>query len=140
MRFNRKPAKSSITKGSFGLAGLILIVSILFVACREQRESGSTSDLMPAIRVRVLNGCGYRNAASDFGNYLAQYNIDVIGTGNAAKFIYNRSIIVVKRDDPQDLERLMRYTGITRRVYAIDTHSVESFQIIVGRDFRDYMK
>ena len=117
---------------------LLLFAAVILVACKDQTDE--VVDLMPAIRVRILNGCGHKNAASDFGNYLTRYNIDVIGVGNAHKFIYDRSIIVVKTDDEQDLERLMRYTGITRRVYALDNHSIESFQIIAGRDFRDYIK
>ncbi len=96
--------------------------------------------MLPAIRIRILNGCGFQNAASDFSDYLRRYNVDTIGIGNADKFIYDKSIIVVKKDDQQDLQRLMEYTGITRRVYALDNQAVESFQIIVGRDFRKYMK
>ncbi|MBW6515676.1 MAG: LytR C-terminal domain-containing protein [Candidatus Cloacimonetes bacterium] len=117
---------------------LLFFIGIMLIACKEQ--DSDFRDLSPAIRVRVLNGCGYRNAASDFGNYLIRYNIDVIGVGNVDKFIYDKSIIVVKHDDPQDLKRLMKYTGITRRVFALDDHAVESFQIIAGRDFREYMR
>lgn len=118
--------------------GLLLFALSLLIACNE--ESTSEVDLMPAIRVRVLNGCGYRNAASDYSNHLIQYNIDVIDVGNTGKFIYNRSIIVIKQEDKQDLARLMKYTGITRKIYALDNQAIESFQIIVGRDFRDLMK
>jgi hypothetical protein len=110
----------------------------MMIACKD--GGSSERDLSPAIRVRVLNGCGHRNAASDFGNFLIRHNIDIVGVGNADKFIYDKSIIVVKQDDPQDLRRLIRYTGITRRVYALDSNTVESFQVIVGRDFRDYIR
>ncbi len=121
----------------YKVAWLLLLAFAMLVSCRDQRND--SEDMMPAIRIRILNGCGFRNAASDFRNYIIRYNVDVIGVGNADKFIYNRSIIVVKREDPQDLERLMRYTGISRRVYALDSQTDESFQIILGKDFRDYM-
>ncbi len=110
----------------------------MLLSCEQ--ENVQEEEILPAIRIRILNGCGHRNAAADYRSYLIDYNVDVIGVGNTGKYIYNRSIIVVKRDDGQDLERLMRYTGITRRVFALNPQTDESFQIILGKDFREYMK
>lgn len=116
---------------------LLLSSLLTLVSCTDRKIEDE--EILPAIRIRILNGCGHRNAASDFNNFMRRHNVDVIGIGNADKFIYDKSIIVVKRDDPQDLKRLMRYSGIKRRVFAIDDHSTESFQIILGKDFRQYM-
>ena len=121
----------------FFTAFAILFLSA-FYGCH--REHDSIEDNLPAIRIRVLNGSGFRGAASEYGNYLQRFNVDVIGIGNTEKFIYDKSIIVVKHQDEQDLVRLMKYTGITRRIYALSDHSVEQFQIIVGKDYRSYVK
>jgi len=118
---------------------LILLLSVLITvnSCQEKQEK--IQDNLPAIRVKVLNGCGFSGAASEMSNYLSRFNIDVIGIGNADQFIYDKTIIIVKKDDQQDLERLIRYTKISRRAFALSDDAVESFQIIVGKDYLSYL-
>jgi len=117
---------------------IILAWALLLIGGCDKQET-LQHDHLPAIRIKVLNGCGFRKAASEMRDHLLQHNIDVISVGNADNFIYNRTIIVVKKDDKQDLDRLMNYTNIKRRIYALCNDSVESFQIIVGKDYRTYM-
>jgi len=120
------------------MGGILIILVSILTSCKKTVPD--EIDMLPAIRVRILNGCGHRNAASEYSRYLTQYNVDVIGIGNADKFIYDKSIIVIKRDDQQDLDRLKRYTGIERSVYAISERTTESFHIILGSDYRNYME
>ena len=116
------------------LTGIVMII----VSCNDEFEDYDNT--LPAIRIRILNGCGFKGAAAEMRNHLSQYNVDIVGIGNADRFVYDKTIIVVKQDDHQDLERLMRYTDIDRRVYALSDDSVESFQIIVGRDYLTYLQ
>jgi len=125
---------------SFIRIGVVIIILLLNLLVSCKKSLPEEIDMLPAIRVRILNGCGHHNAASEYSRYLTQYNVDVIGIGNADKFIYDKSIIVVKRDDQQDLERLKSYTGIERSVYAISERTTESFHIILGNDYRTYME
>lgn len=95
---------------------------------------------LPAIKVRVINGCGYDRLATDFAEYISTKNIEVIELGDTARPIYDKSIIVVRKEDQKDLERLQKMTGIQRYTYVISESAKANFDIIVGQDFEDYMK
>jgi hypothetical protein len=107
-------------------------------SCKKEEEFND--DMLPAVKVKLLNGCGFSGIASEFSEYLSQYNIYVVSLGNSEKPIYDKTIIVIKQDDEEDLMRLKKYTGITRVIYALDPYIEESFQIILGRDYQDYIK
>ena len=127
-----------VRNGYLIVAVALVLALLLLNSCKKQEEQ--EEDNLPAIRVKVLNGSGFSGVANEMRNHLMKFNIDVIDVGNADRFIYNRTIIVVKRDDEQDLERLMRYTNIRRRTYALSNEADESFQIIVGKDYLNYIK
>jgi len=98
-----------------------------------------------SLKLSILNGCGVKGAASEVKENLINKNIenmDIISWENVKsnKFIYGKSIIVVKRNDETKLKYLMKITGISRRIYAFDENTIEDFQIILGRDYRTYFK
>jgi hypothetical protein len=92
---------------------------------------------LPAVRISLKNGCGFEGAATDMTEFLSDKNIDIVSTGNAEKFIYNKTIIVVKEWDPKDLVRLMKMTGITQWTRAESDFPVAPFVIIIGKDYED---
>jgi hypothetical protein len=98
-----------------------------------------------SLKLSILNGCGVKGAASEVKNILINKNfknVDIISWENVKsnKFIYGKSIIVVKRKDENKLKYFMKITGISRRIYAFDENTIEDFQIILGRDYRTYFK
>lgn len=98
-----------------------------------------------SLKLSILNGCGVKGAASEVKDILINKNlenVDIISWKNVKsnKFIYGKSIIVVKRKDENKLKYLMKITGISRRIYAFDENTIEDFQIILGRDYRTYFK
>ena len=98
-----------------------------------------------SLKLSILNGCGVKGAASEVKDNLINMNfenVDIISWKNVKsdKFIYGKSIIVVKRKDENKLKYLMKITGISRRIYAFDDNTIEDFQIILGRDYRTYFK
>lgn len=122
-----------------------LIVALLAFALIKGYFPGSNRDAanenkMPAIKVIVSNGCGFERLAADYAEYIKDKNIDVIRLTDTPKPIYNKSIIVVKTGDQQDLKRLQKMTGITRFTYAVTEGYEVPFIIILGADYEDYMK
>lgn len=96
-----------------------------------------------SLKLSILNGCGVNGAASEVKDFLINNdfeNIDIISWENVKsnKFIYGKSIIVVKRKNENKLKYLMEITGITRKIYALNENTIEDFQIILGRDYRAY--
>lgn len=95
---------------------------------------------LPALKVIVKNGCGVENLAAEYTEFIKDKNIDVVEIGSTPKPIYNKSIIEVKANDPKDLARLQKMTGIRRHVLAVDPDSPAAFIIILGDDFPTFMK
>ena len=95
---------------------------------------------MPAIKVIVSNGCGYESLATDYAEFISRLNIEVVKLTDTPKPIYDKSIIVVRKQDNQDLKRLQAMTGIQRFTLAINDASEAPFIIILGRDYQQFMK
>jgi len=95
---------------------------------------------LPAIRVEVSNGCGIEKLAADYSVYIKDKNIDVLRVSSTPYPIYNKSVLVLNNGDEQDLRRLQRMTGIQRYTLARNPESDVQFTIILGEDFKDYMK
>ena len=96
-----------------------------------------------AVKVSILNGCGYPGIATDVKEQLLENDlIDVIAWKNNFRnmFIYDQTIIIAKRDNPKKLKYLMDITGIKRRAYAFNSDNIEEYYIILGKDYKKYFK
>lgn len=131
-----------------GITALLLIsvASYLMFFNKKISENVEVEIIeVTSLKLSILNGCGVKGAASEARDILIKKNIenmDIISCENVKsnKFIYGKSIIVVKRKDEDKLKYLMKITGISRRIYAFDENTIEDFQIILGRDYRTYFK
>lgn len=127
----------------YGAIALLLVLILAFVLLRDKKDETDGyaygEDQLPAIKVAVLNGCGYDQLASEFELALKDKNIDVVYKGNTPKPIYDKSIIVMRKGDKHDLLRLQRMTGIQRWTSALNEYHSADFDIIVGRDFEQFM-
>ena len=131
-----------------GITVLLLISVASYFLFFNKKVSDNFEDEVfeiTSLKISILNGCGVKGIASEVKDILIKMNIenmDVISWENVKsnKFIYGKSIIVVKRKDENKLKYLMKITGISRRIYAFDDNTIEDFQIILGRDYRTYFK
>jgi len=90
--------------------------------------------------VVVSNGCGYEQLASEFAGALKEKNIEGISLADTPKPIYDKSVIVMRKGDMEDLKRLQKMTGIERWTSAYNEYYNADFEIIVGRDYEQYIK
>ncbi len=131
-----------------GITALLLIsVASYFLFFNEKVNDKIESEIIEitSLKLSILNGCGVKGAASEVKENLINKNlenVDIISWENVKsnKFIYGKSIIVVKRRDDNKLKYLMKLTGISRRIFAFDENTIEDFQIILGRDYRTYFR
>ncbi|MDP8201688.1 MAG: LytR C-terminal domain-containing protein [Candidatus Tenebribacter burtonii] len=125
---------------------LIYVTSYFMFFNKKVSEKNKVEIIeITSLKLSILNGCGVKGAASEVKDNLINKNfenVDIISWGNVKsnKFIYGKSIIVVKRRDEKKLEYLMKITGISRRIYVFDDSTIEDFQIILGKDYRTYFK
>lgn len=127
---------------------IIIMISIVIISgagfyyyhyIRNDKDRNAEKEAQyPAIKIALVNGCGYQGVANNIADALANKNIDVVQVANARKFIYKESIIVVKIMDQNDLNRLKEMTGITQVIYAINQSSPVPFLIIAGKDYQKY--
>ncbi|MBN1327815.1 MAG: LytR C-terminal domain-containing protein [Candidatus Cloacimonetes bacterium] len=130
---------------------LILMSIFLYLIFTEKKSVPEQSDAQeviveessPAVKIILLNGCGIEKIASDVKEILQAknlQNLDIIAWQNVERdlFIYEKSLIVVKKNDPEKLKYIIGVTGINRRIFAENEDSIEDFQIILGKDYRNY--
>lgn len=123
----------------------LVVLAVLAVAWFGVLKSGLLSRRdgekdLPALKVVISNGCGIEKLAADYRDYIREKNIDVLNLTSTPLPIYNKSLIVVKHGDEQDLLRLQKMTGIQRFTMAVDPDYEAPFVIILGADFEDFMK
>lgn len=100
----------------------------------------SGEEQYPAIKIALMNGCGYQGVANYITECLATKNIDVEIQTNTRKFIYKETLIVVKKEDKNELERLKAMTGIQKVIYALNESASVPFYIIAGKDYLNYFQ
>lgn len=141
------PIKNNLAKINLKVVILLLTLIILsgsaFYAYQlyfNKNIAENKEDQFPAIKIALVNGCGYQGVAAHISEAINDKNIDVVQIANARKFIYKESIIVVKINDQNELERLKEMTGIKQVIYALNESSTIPFIIIAGKDYQKYFQ
>lgn len=120
---------------------LAIIVSLInFGIIKLKADKHDSEAYLPAIKVIISNGCGFENLAADYSHYISDQNIDVIRISDMPKPIYDKSMIVMQKEDAQDLARLQKMTGIQLNTTAIKEDADAQFIIILGRDIANFKK
>lgn len=141
------PIKNNLAK--INLKVVIILLTLIILAgfasfaykfYFKRNITENKEDQFPAIKIALVNGCGYQGVAANISEAISNKNIDVIQIANARKFIYKESIIVVKVNDQNELERLKEMTGINQVIYALNDSSPVPFIIIAGKDYQKYFQ
>ena len=146
MRKSKNKLSTASKKAVRGLLGVFIIV-VIVIGWWILKPAGA-KDIVPkytfsSIKISILNGCGQKNAATEVKDFLIEneiQNLDIISWKNVAreKFIYDKSLIVVKKNNEEKLNFLMNLTGIQRRIFAENDQFIEEFQIILGSDYKQF--
>ena len=126
----RKGLKQRLAVGC-SIAVLILCVASvgfsLFV--RQTDGDGRTR----ALRLAIENGTGVQGVAADAESALAALGVDVVRTGNAARFDYRESMLVVRRRGGE-ARLLADRIGCARVVEQLSGSASEDATLILGAD------
>jgi len=117
-------------------------VGIVIYQVRDHKnpEAPTEDKNLPPIRLVLNNGGGFEGAAGEFANWLADKNVEIIATGNTLRPVYNKTIIINRKGRREDLQRLIRMTGIQRWTEIKTESALADFEIIVGKDYEQYTK
>jgi LCP family protein required for cell wall assembly len=93
--------------------------------------------------VVIYNGCGVKGAATEFRNYLENYNFKKISIANAKEFDFEQTIILYRNgrlENAQQLEKVLKgaqleeYSGKWSSYY-----TGADVMIILGADYKDFI-
>lgn len=127
-----------------------VVVAVLVVNHIHNKRVVDNNELLnynfdSSVKISLLNGCGYRGIATEVKDYFVEKNfsqIDVISWKNVpgSNYIYDKTVIVMKREEEEKLKYLMEITGIPRKIISLNEDTIEEFQIILGKDYLQYFK
>ncbi|HOK53922.1 MAG TPA: LCP family protein [Armatimonadota bacterium] len=93
----------------------------------------------PNAKVEVLNGSGISGVAKEVADQLEKYGYVITNTGNASRFNYDSSQIIVHNGKVDGADRLAQLIGCTK-IRTLDasagSHDGPDITVIVGKDYR----
>ena len=159
-----RKSKSSNKRSLFSRANVVLvflsIISVAFVASVLNRHmrggitirnfhqevppaltvTAHDNSLFQAIEVEVLNGCGISGLAQQFTDYLRDKHVDVVRTENADNFHYDKTIVILRRDEFEKVAQVAKLLDISPRdsirVFVDpDGSLLTDVTIVIGSDY-----
>jgi len=119
----------------------LTILALLLVVCAASigyslflRHGGGGEEV--GFRVEVLNGTGRPGLAAETARALRSRGIDVLRVGNADRFDYTRSVLVVRRRGP-DIDTFARLIGCREVVEQLRPDDLVDATLVLGADYRD---
>jgi LCP family protein required for cell wall assembly len=108
-------------------------------------EGGSVDDgmnllptpTMEVATVAVLNGTTRNGLASETAEFLKSKGYDVVNIANADRQDYTNSLIVVNRDKPATVSRLLKHLNLspTAVIQGTDANATQDITIVLGSDY-----
>ena len=160
-RRKSKPSKKkSLVSGTNVALVLLSITSVAFVASVVNRHlrggmaiqdfrqeaplaltvAAHDNSLLRDIEVEVLNGCGINGLAQQFTDYLRDKHLDVIRTEDADNFHYDKTILILRRDEFEMVAQVAKLLDISPRdsirVFVDpDGSLLTDVTIVIGSDY-----
>ena len=160
-RRKSKPSKKkSLVSGANVALVLLSVTSVAFVVSvvnRHMRGGMTIQDfrqeappaltvaahdnsLLRDIEVEVLNGCGINGLAQQFTDYLRDKHLDVIRTEDADNFHYDKTIVILRRDEFEKVAQVAKLLDISPRdsirVFVDpDGSLLTDVTIVIGSDY-----
>ncbi len=103
----------------------------------SENSSEPQQEVVEALNVQILNGCGIRGAARQVEDALAQYGISVQSTGNADHFNYEATGVFAGEKNQAQAARIVSILGLPNPESAVSLSQWGDFHvtIVIGKDF-----
>lgn len=104
----------------------------------SKKDRVNTSIEKYDISIQVLNGCGMPGLAREVRNKLIDKGLNVLSFGNADKFCFIRTVLIIRSINPRKLETIKKILPIKNIYRQIKEDSLYDFIVIVGKDYKEY--
>ncbi len=129
------------------LIGLVLIIDIILIYFIIRHCSGQTIvprggktilETSEILQIEVLNGCGVKDVASQVTDYLRMQGFDVVRTDNYESFNVIETIVVDRRGNQKNGERIAKVLGLSedRVLQEVNDAYLIDATLIIGKDFQ----
>jgi len=109
-------------------------LNMLMVQTKSEKATGKK------IQLEVLNGCGRKGVAILYTNFLRSNGYDVIDFKNAENFNFNKTKIVIHKNDASDfINEIVSILAIEPKQieYNYDENIFYEMTLIIGNDYKD---
>ena len=92
------------------------------------------------IQIEIQNGCGQKGIAKLYTNFLRNNGYDVVNYKNAKNFNYNRTqIIIHKQDTSKFIDEIVNILKISPQlaIYNYNDYSIHEMTVIIGSDYNN---
>ncbi|MBN2017308.1 MAG: LytR C-terminal domain-containing protein [Candidatus Cloacimonetes bacterium] len=86
--------------------------------------------------MQVLNGCGKKGLARVVRNVLIEKGFDVLSFDNAEKFLYEKTVIVIRHMNYEKFDILYKEVPVKKIYRQINELSIYDFTVIIGKDYK----
>lgn len=126
------------------IIGGLLIAGLVF-ATKAYWAPQTAPDVVPEapqvsqnIRVEILNGCGTGGIATEVGQKLRDFGIDVMTLGNAENFNFPETIVIDRLGKIEYARQVAEVLGTPNVIQqkTPDPFRIEEVTVIIGRDYR----
>ncbi len=128
------------------LIGLVLVIDVVLVVFIVRQCSKPTSTQGPplvkeetrVLQIEVLNGCGISGIANEFTDFLIANGFDVIKTDNYESFNVLRTVVIDRRGNLQNSQRIADALGLQpgRVLQEVNEAYLLDATVILGKDYR----
>ncbi|MBC8525791.1 MAG: LytR C-terminal domain-containing protein [Candidatus Cloacimonetes bacterium] len=115
-----------------------LCITILNYTNKPENNKSSILNEKYNISIQVLNGVGEPGLARFIRNKLIDLGLNVLSFENAEKFIYGKTVIIIRTVNPQKLKILMEILPLDKVYRQTNKDSIYDFIVIIGRDYKNY--
>lgn len=121
---------------------IVIYLTLTIISDKKSITEHEPVALIPSydISFQVLNGCGKPGLALSVRNELVDMGFDVISIDNAEKFIYRRTVLIIRKMNMEKLEAVKKQLNISNIYMQIKEDSLYDFILILGSDYKEYFK
>jgi hypothetical protein len=118
-----------------GVGLLILALSYPLLRTDEAGEGDWRKDSSFDTRITVLNGCGTEGIAEEVSSCLRDAGFDIVGTGNADAFDYERTIVIDRCGSRDKARRVAEALQCERVMLQRVRAPASDVTVVVGGDW-----
>ncbi len=117
----------------------LMIQLLLLCSCKnEVKNENEFTGPIPG-EIQILNGCGIPKASERVRNHLMERGFDVIETGNADSWNYDKTLIVLRKPEWAGVQLLKKALRTDQVLLLRNPKALVDVSIYLGKDIEELL-